>query len=290
MPEKNFRAGIFDVNDDEQLPLATAIDRVRQLPLGHRLREEEPKIHRLERCESAPGVYRVNFASLGFAGPGRAHRTHHIRSFDFDSDEYFAHETAMLYDVESRLAFIELTRDGISARAIARYFSAFASDDNDASNAPHYELLLRLDPEASMRAARFRRIRSVIMRVAIGPATTVDRDDGIGIMESLARRYGADYTHIEIKVDRRKDRSLQLNVVREMISRIIQGDSDERIKQMKIAGRERDDDELTLIDLLHHTEKREQLLSIDPNDRRVPCEARWRALENIRSRYQDDLS
>lgn len=54
---------------------------------------------------------------------------------------------------------------------------------------------------------------------------------------------------------------------------------------MILRGREHDDDQIEAIDLLQHREKRETMLQVDDQTRKVPHGERWDALLKMRQEF-----
>ena len=284
MPDKSFKANIYDVefrNPDipGQTPFETAIQEARGCPLGERYVDMSPKGRRLENDDKRDGCYLLNFVTLEFAGPGRSTPETRAVSIDLNPRESFTHETAMLYDPETRLAFLESTSVGMREGAIADYFGRFVSSDTE------YTLTPRLDDDAAAKARGFQTIRSIIMRVSMGPITKADRDAGIGVIKGFGEDYSAGYINIEIKAQRERGRTLSLRNIWRTIESLIGSENRSAVTQLKVEGRAHDDDPLEIIDLIQHREKRERTLSVDNTLRKVPHEDRWNALLEIHQEF-----
>ena len=208
MPVKSFKTNIFDVvltnsNDDDdvqtsfddnvgQTSLRVAIDNAISQSLSGRYRELGGKGRRLENSMQREGCYLLNFVTLEYTGPGRSDPTSAAVPFDLELDESFAHETALLYDPDEGLAFVESTQSGMGPGALATYFREFVDDGTV------YQLVPRLDSEASARARRQRTIRSLTMRVSMGPITGEDNEAGVGTIKAFGSGYGAGVVDIVI--------------------------------------------------------------------------------------------
>ena len=293
MPEKSFKANIYHVgfrNPDipPGIPFETAIEEARERPLGERYVPLLPKGRRLEHDDKRDGCYLLNFVTFEFAGPGRSTPEEYAVHIDLDSNESFAHETAMLYDPETRLAFLESTLGGMGSGAIADYFGNFADRDTE------YVLTPRLDDQAAARARTFQTIRTVIMSTSMGPATEVDRETGVGVIKSLGDEFDGGHINLEIKAHRKREHTLSKDLIRRIID-FVTGpgpspsfiDSEDRstLTRLKIEGRVHDDEPLELIDLFQHKEKRERILLVDDTLRKVLHEDRWKALLEIRQEF-----
>lgn len=274
MPEKSFKVNIYNVeitgNNTDQpgsYLFSQAIDNAIAQPRALRDKNVNGKGRRLENEQRTEGYYLLNFATLEFVGPGRTEPAKEVRPIGLAPEEYFAHETAMLYDPKASLAFVEATLGGMGAGAKAHYFGEFA-DNNE-----NYLLTPRLDDEAATRARRQQTIRSLVIRVARGPVTRSDYDAGIGAIKAFADDFDAGTIDIEIKAQREKGRTLSRERIWRTIDNILLGSADleqgisaNNVTQLKLKGREHDDDPIEVIDLLQHREKRERQLQVrSPN-------------------------
>ncbi len=284
MPDKSFNVNIYDLDPPDpygpaQTPFDTAIQGACAQPLGDRYLIVSEKGRRLEHHDRWEGYYLLNFVTFEFAGPGRSAPETQAVPMGLQPDESFAHETAVLYDPETMLVFAESARGGMGPGAIASYFGRFANRQTD------YQLIPRLDDEAGKRARRHQTIRSMTMRVAIGPVTEKDREAGIGVIKSFGDDYGAELVDIEIKASRARGRTLSLGNIWRTANSILNSSDTNNVAQLKIKGREHDDDPLETIDLLQHRERRERSLKVDDVSRKVPHELRWENLISIRQEF-----
>lgn len=288
MPEKSFKVNIYDVeitgnNIDEpgNHSFHQAIDNAIARPLDRRYTEVSGKGRRLENHQKEEDYYLLNFVTSQFDGPGRTEPETAAIPIDLAPEESFAHEAAMLYAPKANLAFVESTLIGMGAGAIARYFDAFANNNEN------YSLTPRFDDEAATRARRQQTIRSLIIRVALGPVTSSDHDAGIGVIKAFADDFDAGSIDIEIKAQREKGRTLSFRRVWQAIMPYLGSEDTHNITQLKLKGREHDDDPIEIIDLIQHREKRERQLQVDSQTRKVPHTDRWNALVEIYREFLD---
>lgn len=287
MPEKRFRVNIYDVGFSEGAspgtPFSTAVDNAIALPLDRRYMEANEKGRRLEHYEHREGIYLLNFVTFEFAGPGRSRPITPAEHINLGADESFAHETAMLYDPETALAFVESTRGGMGSGAIASYFEAFSGDKTE------YQLIPRLDDEAATRARNHQTIRNLSIRVGMGPVTSADHAANMRVLKAFGEGFGAGQIDIEIKSLRERNHSLGLGRVWEAVNAILGSGGDHTVTQLKVTGREHDDERYEVIDLFQHREKKERILAIDSITRKVDHTVRWNALTDIRQRLLSDV-
>ena len=286
MPEKSFKVNIYDIianniAEPRNHSFSQAIDNAIAKPLEQRYAEVNGKGRRLEDYQKEEDYYLLNFVTSQFDGPGRTEPETAATPINLAPEEFFAHETAMLYAPKAGLAFIESTLVGMRDGAIAHYFDAFSNNNEN------YSLIPRLDDEAAARARRQQTIRSLTMRVALGPVTDIDQRAGIGVIKSFGEEYGAGTIDIEIKAQRERGRTLSLGRIWRTIDSILGNDTLQEsmhannVTQLKLKGREHDGDPIEVIDLLQHRENRETQLQVDPQTRKVPHTDRWEALVKI---------
>lgn len=288
MPEKRFRVNIYDVGFSEGLSsgisFRTAVDNAIAQPLDRRYREANEKGRRLEHYERRNSIYLLNFVTFEFAGPGRSGPITPAQHIGLNADESFAHETAMLYDPDADLAFVESTQVGMGPGAIASYFEAFAGERTE------YQLIPRLDDDAAARARSHQTIRNLSIRVGMGPVTSADHAANMGVLKAFGEGFGAGQIDIEIKSLRERNHSLGLGRVWEAVNAILGSGGDHTVTQLKVTGREHDDEGYEVIDLFQHREKRERMLSVDSITRKVDHTLRWNALTEIRHGFLSNVS
>ena len=134
-----------------------------------------------------------------------------------------------------------------------------------------------------------RRILIVPEQVAIGPITAADHEAGTGAIKAFADGYGASSINVDIKAGRGKGNSLRINSVWSTINSLLGRIDETAITQLKVKGREHDDNPYEIIDLLQHREKRDRMLPVDQVTRRVYHTARWNALIEIRRDFLQNV-
>lgn len=284
MPNKPFRVSVFEVRlpedaDGASSAFENAITLAYKAPINERLKDINGKYRRLENYDLSGAYSLLNFITLAFDGPGRSALESPAVPINLEADENFSYETAMLYDPEENLVFLESGQGGMGPGAVARYFRGFTEHQEE------YLLIPRLDAEASARARRYQTIRGFTFRAATGQVTNIDHDAGIAPMKAFSDGFGAETMKFEIKAGRAIGQTLSINNIWRLIDNILGSNSDNNVTELKLYGREHDDDALELIDLIQHREKRERMLDVDPDSRNVPHEARWQALLNIRKEF-----
>ncbi len=287
MTEKLFRAQIYQVEVPEnlrakQLSFADAIAAVKRLPLAQRERHIKPKDRRLEAISQEGNLALMNLTTCSYSGPGRIKSGLESKSFELDDDESFGFETAMLYDAQRHYLFLETGQGGMAAGATAQYFAGFAG------RGAAYDMIPVVDSDAAARARRCRQFRKLEMRIALGQAGEMDRQAGLGALEAFSEGLGAGIVDISVNVGPDRAGSLLPEGVRALFDRI--GGDGDAIKKMRVTARENDGDPIEIIDLLQHRERRERMLGVDPDTRKIPIEARWMALRAMHADYCSNVS
>ena len=287
MPEKPFTVNIYQVvvkNDDEQqLRLVdnsfdAAIAAACTSSFDDKTHDVNGKICRLENEDRQKDCCLLNFATGAFDGPGHFRQTTQVVPFGLQQDESFAHETAMLYDPEDNLVFLESSQRGMSRVTIARYFMKFALSKTN------YELIPVLDNEAASRARHYKTIRSLTIGVALPAFTKTDREEGVGVIQAVGEHFGADFIEMKIEAEPKRN-TLFVDKFWETVDFIRGHDESDSISTLTIDGREFDEDDFALIDLIQHREKRTRILQVDNVERKVPHVNRWQALVQIRKEF-----
>ena len=285
MPTKIFKANIYYVevenyslNPTTQFP--ESIITATGLSLPDREKRIRGTVRRIEHSARDRNVlFFVNFTIGNYEGHGTLRLGQPASYFRLASDQFFAPEAAMLYDEEFNIVYLESSMH-MGPGLVASYFEEFAN------NGTHYNLVPVTDSEAAARARRQQTIRSVNLRFRMGQITDRDRASGIGPTRGFGNDLGAAYIDITISAENRKDSSLRLPGVFQMIENLTGQDMDgNSVSKFSLRGREHEDESLGFIDLIQHRESREVRVEIDPQTRRVPYRIRWDSLRRVRENY-----
>ena len=281
MPDKSFRVRFYVVEstrEDEALaptPFTRAVIDALEEPFENRMLRSSSteKGYRLDHYEEREGCYLLNFTSHTFDGPGRATPTQVASAFNLEEEERFTLETAMLYDPGSERLLTESRVGGIGEGGTAEYFQRYAEKDT------HYTLVPLLDEAASARARRHQTLRSVEMRMAMGPVTEEDREAGLGFIQAVGESLDCESVDITFKGGRARGRTLSIDSFWRMAERVLgAGQQSRRVSKLRVSGREHEDDPLERIDLIEQRLVRERLLPVDTNSRNIARDLRWQAL------------
>ena len=294
MPEKPFRVNLFSVtNENSTAPQPTSFRSAVDACIAHkqlfsREKDIKGKIRRLDAEHVDRELYFLNFLSFEYAGPGRVRRGQPVTPIAMTPEDWFEPETAMLYDAENELAFVESVQVGVGQSVIAAYFGEFADSGT------HYNFVPILDTEAHIKANRYQTIRSMTVRVPIGPGTNVDAAD-LGPIAALGNRVDGGFIELTIGVGLTGRSSLERQGIRDWMARWLgrrvdgsnqdSVDGSRQVTKFTVTGKEHEDDDLTELNLIQQRERRQVSLPIHDSSRKIPYDQRWDALKRFHFAY-----
>ena len=167
MPEyKNFRVNIYEASIvDGNTPFIDALTTACALPVIQRERMISGRRRRIDEYDQRLEEFLVNFTAFQFPGPGRVTIGGASNPMGLDADEFYSHDTAMLYDLSTNLVFLESNQGGMGATAVKEYLQEFVNDKTV------YQLIHQTDDNAAARARLFQTIRKMRVRLNLGPPT-----------------------------------------------------------------------------------------------------------------------
>ena len=297
MPTKQFKVTMYAVNAArlEGSGEPTEFQEAVTIACNTAMLKEREKVifdkrHRLNDNRREGDVFFLNFVSFSYAGQGRVRQGLPQEPIEMRDDESFDPETAVLYDARNAFALVESATyyGGLGPGGIARYFERFIQPGT------HYTLLPLSDPDASARARRKQQIGTLTMRVQLSQVTALDQQAGISPVKGFGNYLEGETIDIVVSAGRGKGKSLAIGAVQELLTALLGDGGDNgtampELKQLKVSGRENEDESAEWIDLIQHRESRVQELEIDPQTRKVRREARWDALRSMHLKYLERL-
>lgn len=252
---------------------------------GYTNRIEDIQLRRHIRSECVL----VNFVKLRMNhGPGKGSLQRRTTGFNLHSTEGFAEETAALIDLTHGFLICEYNHHGARATMLGTYLER-VKDVSDNK----FEILPCLDDQVMRKLANLEEISRFELKVAPGKLSVEDKHCLPGINSSLdfAERAGAPL--VSIALSGGPGKSTLNGAVRSLVNRLaslvhMEGrrPADQPIKTLKVAGREPDEDQTLLLDLVRGKLLGEHEIAPN-NDRRFPVQARWDALLNDHYRWQN---
>ena len=286
MTQESFNVRVYhlrapNVSEDAHVvPFGITVEQTNDLNVEMRSVTLRGSIIRLENYEKKDDYHLLNFSKSKYSGPGRLSPTSSISRFDLRQDDYFATETAMLYDQRTHLVFLEQGDALVAAGTVCDYLRRFDQQNH------RYSLEPRLDPEATARARQFGTYRKVTMQVTLGSITSEDERVGLAIVRALGENYDAATADITLSASVERQSWLRTGPVKRLIDWVSPDDENSAITGLKVDGREHDDEDFTDIDLFGQFERRRLSLAVDGSTRNVPFADRWGALEEIMEEFR----
>ena len=132
------------------------------------------------------------------------------------------------------------------------------------------------------------------MRIQLSQPTALDQQAGTSAVKAFGNNLAGETIDIVVSAGRGKGKSLAIVAVQQLLTALVRDGGDNgtaipELKQLKVTGRENEDEPPELIDLIQHRESRVQELDIDPRTRKVTREARWHALRSMHLQYLEKL-
>ena len=280
MPEyKNFKINIYGVEVARgNTPFEDGILAACALDAPQRERVISGRRRRIEECDQRAEGILENFTVFRFPGPGRVAEGGVANAMGLDPNEFYSHDTAMLYDPETRLAFLESAQGGMGATATKEYLQQFTNDETV------YQLVPRTDDDVAARARLFQVVRKVRVRLDLGPPTETDHRAGLNVFQDLGDEYEGGYIEVIVSARRERNHSLSIGRIWDMLNPILGNRADSSATVLEVSGKEDEEDPTQLIDLFQHRERRVRELIVGDN-RKIDHLTRWEALVEIRNEF-----
>ena len=279
MPEeKKFNVHIFQVEPKDSTFLTSGIQEAEASQPDIKVND---RLRRLENSRLLDDCYLLNFVTKRYPGPSYAKPEEDVHPIELEPDELFAYETAMLYEPDRSLVFLESTKPGMGPGAIVRYFEKVLRGKDTIALHPV------IDEHAVERAMSTTQYRSVKMRVALTPDAQVSNvDPDFRTLTKYGESLKGGYMDIVIAAVPYSRNVLDETTTRHELKRMLRNRKGKPpIEKLIVTGKKHRDDPTEIIDLLQHYEKRTRKLPVDDKERKVLHEIRWEALLGIRSMY-----
>lgn len=256
----------------------SAIRATAELGIDARWQHWDDKPRRMDGYSPHGPLHLMNFVTAEYIGPGRTGQSTRVSPIRLQDNEYFAHETAALYDPAEGILLLESSLGGMGPGAIKTYFRRF-------DRTCIISLRRRVDDEAVAKARRFQVFRQLHLRVSMGSVSQIERQSGTEVLQSLGEGFHAQEIDIVIKASRTKGASLTEELIRPIIEAVRQQKDKLNYERVRVYGREEEDERFELIDIVSEPLKSEQSLFVDPETRKVSHEDKWEALINMHDEF-----
>ena len=208
-----------------------------------------------------------------------------IGPFDFEEDEGIGEETAFLYNMNLRVMVVQRNRFGVSPNMIALYFNMKG----------HINGFIVLEPIIQLDA--FRRVSQlgIIRKFDIRIAGLENFQDfrGMGYsgeaLAGLMENFRAPTVSVSLSMGRTRRGSLSIGNILDQIRSALRFTGSNAVQKIEVTGREDDQHEIEVIDILKDRMTEMVDVQLDPN-RRLPHEGRKSALREALRRRSDELA
>jgi len=209
-----------------------------------------------------------------------------IGPFDFEEDEGIGEETAFLYNTNLRVMALQRNRFGVSPNMISLYFTMKGHTNRFIVLQP----IIQLD--AFRRVSKFGIIRKFDIRIA-GLENFQDFR-GMGYsghaLAGLMENFRAPTVSVSLSMGKGSRRgSLSIEAIMDEIRSAMRLSESNAVQKIEVTGREYNEAEIEVIDLLKDRMTEMVEVQLDQN-RRIPYEGRKTALREALRRRSDELA
>lgn len=279
MPEKMkvHAFGVFPIDGRE--PLEVLLEEIAEYPLEQRVRAVGISDYRVEHIERRQdGLWYVDFGKFRAGhGPGAASKETPVRGFDFQNEEVFCEETALLYDPASSHALIQYNHYGARVGAIQEYFNSFAEEEIYI-----YDFRPKYDENAERRFEQRAATRRLTFAIDPRFLTNSDREAGTALAQAIDIGRNSNGTKLEltISVGHERNRTLSEYIERTAIALKLKAEENpDAVPRLEVGVLPTLDAKMEIVDLIAH--RLAQTFEDLPlgEDLRIPLEDRFRALK-----------
>ena len=249
-------------------------------PHNERLYKSKEDPLRIEFLESNNDLIYCDFVKIRTKhGPGRGGENTEVVGFDWKSDEGFGEETAMLIDLNRKIAIAQYNHHGPRINAIEDYINHWGHNDQNL----HVKFAPKLDPTIEDKINTFTIVKQASFTVAVEKMSEAESEAGGSVINAAyqaARLTQGDTVTIEISAGRSKNKILDLKLrdVCNWLKNIHASEGKESsIKSATVKACQDQQSSIELLDLLEHKLMTEKEIA-PGTDKRYPRNARWESL------------
>lgn len=243
---------------------------------------------RVESIAEKDGLWLIDFVRIRTShGPGKVGRDSEVEGFEFDDEEGFGEETAVLFDPKTGYILIQYNHHGVRAGSIADYLSAFQVTDSNL-----YTFKPKYDEDVERRLLNQGITRKITFALDVTRMSEQDRQRGVTLSDAIdyGRNTGADKIKVEISVQGDRSKSLTQKALDGLAAlRKIYGQNPDAVTKLEVSGKESHDSITEVLDLITHRLSIEFNDLILGSDLRFPREERWNALIRARNGWNQVL-
>lgn len=270
------------------------IEDLFQVIQGHslegRIREENLQKIRVETITRRDnGYWLMDFVKFREgAGPGKSHPVNPTTGFDFEDDECFGEETAVLFIPAAQYFLVQYNHHGVKGSNIEAYFNHYS---HPALN--NYELLPKFEEDVERRFHTKSIIRKLQYSIASRYLSAGDKKAGLALSKALSMgaEYGGDKITVTISAARSNHLGLSMTRIWQTVSALkdlIKKD-EKAIDKFEVTGKDNKRAQTEVLDFLG--KRLCQEFDIDPGaDKRLPKQDRWASLVSAYINWQQILT
>ncbi len=270
----------------ESESIVDVINRIENDSLNDRIRKIKFAEIRVDDILKKDGLIFLDFVKLrGTHGPGKASQTDPASGFEFKPGERFAEETALLYDSNSGVVFVQYNHHGSRVGIISEYFNIYTGNPKTS-----IEFLPKMTHDFERRLESKSIIKSV--EISVSPAILQGTDRDLSIEKALSmleQSSGSSRINMVLRAGKGKSKSLNNSKARSLINWIQSKISTGAISAAKIRAKNDIDSEIELIDMIAERLYSTQTITTG-NDLRWPRQERYNCLSGARDELSGSLT
>lgn len=271
---------------DNRQPLDILLAEISALPLELRIRRVGGADYRIEHIElRADGCWYVDFGRFRTThGPGAASKATPIRGIDFQIDEVFCEETALLYDPISKHVIIQYNHFGARVGAMQDFFNSFMGAD-----VYIYDFRPKYDDDVERRFQTRHAIRRLTFAIDPRLFNENDRQAGTALAQAIdiGNQSNGSKLELTLSVGRERNLSLSKMIDRTAIALKLKAEENpDSVSRLEVGILQNLDAKMEVVDLIA-----QRLFRSFDNirvgaDLRFPREDRYQALKSAYNGWQ----
>ena len=188
-------------------PLEVLLQEISACSLPDRVRSVGSNDYRVEDIRKKDGFWLVDFVKFREEhGPGAASKATPVRGFDFEENEVFSEETAMLYDPKTKHAVLQYNHYGARVGSIQEYFNCFADDEIYV-----YEFRPKYDEDAERRFKQRAATRNITFAIDPRFLNQKDREKGTALAQAIEIGESSNGARVELTISAGHERKRYLS-------------------------------------------------------------------------------
>ncbi|MDH5297651.1 MAG: hypothetical protein OEV91_01375 [Desulfobulbaceae bacterium] len=269
-------------------PLEELLNQILVSDLNDRIREIGHQKVRVEQIVHDGGFWYLDFIKFrDGCGPGKLHPEREIEGFNFENEECFGEETAMLFNPANNYILFQYNQHGVRHKTAQNYLNFFNHQSHN-----KYEFLPKFDEETERKFHDKSIFRRIDFNVASRYMSESDRKNGMSVYRAIGMgsEHGADRIFVSIRAGKGNKDGLSAQRVRETVSALkkILSIDDKAVSCLEVVGKDASDKGADILDFLGKRLALEYDIVPGP-DKRLPLPDRWASLRSAHAAWQQIL-